>query len=255
MDIIEALKIVYPKEFIRHVPSDDSIGSLFFGEDIKKLISPLKIVNKINHTDIVMLANKFTSPSRGPKNTSYSTYYKEAFVREMIKDHLPRVQSILDKPKPNIVPSLVTPFEVSKSAAKTTHIDSSRYIPEGWVTMSEIFPSTLSNVLLTSDKLKSMVRNAFPDELFVENLFFGKEPNSYRSSLFLPKYNISFELPNFKCSPETRCDFSRRTNTRCISIADETTFGGDLVEAMRNFSVSIGVANSLIQKYLQGSTD
>jgi hypothetical protein len=102
---------------------------------------------------------------------------------------------------------------------------------------------------LSDEKLKSMIRNAFPDELFLENVTFGEKRSAYKSSMYLPKYNISFEFTSSLNSPDVRSDFTRKTNTKCIQVYDESAFSGDFIETLRQFSVSIGVANSLILKY------
>jgi hypothetical protein len=235
MDILEALRIVYPLDFFRYVPSTNPHGMLFFNEDIKKIISPLKIINQLNHTDVIVL----TDVRPRLETPKHSTYYKEQFVRDMIERWLPRVQKALDEIKSRDRNTLNPQDTMSSFRGLDL---------QGPVTVVE--KQHLSQLpRLSDEKLKSMIRNAFPDELFLENVTFGEKRSTYKSSMYLPKYNISFEFPSSLNSPDVRSDFTRKTNTKCIQVYDESAFSGDFIETLRQFSISIGVANSLILKY------
>lgn len=102
---------------------------------------------------------------------------------------------------------------------------------------------------LTSSIFKTLLENSFPDELFTQGLEFTSKNGTYKSSMYMPRYNISFEFPDAKNSPELRSLFIEKGNTKCIQLHDETTFGGDLAKTMLDYSVAIGVATKIITTF------
>lgn len=102
---------------------------------------------------------------------------------------------------------------------------------------------------LTSSIFKTLLENSFPDEVFVSDLDFSTKSVKYESSLYMPKYNISFEFPDAKNSPEARTLFIEKANTKCIQLHDETAFGGDLAKTMLDYSIAIGVAAKIIATF------
>lgn len=102
---------------------------------------------------------------------------------------------------------------------------------------------------LTSSFFKTLLENSFPDEVFVPDLDFSSKSVKYKSSMYMPRYNISFEFPDAKNSPESRSLFVEKANTKCIQLHDETTFGGDLAKTMLDYSVAIGVATKIITTF------